>query len=255
VTYEQAHAAHLRTEFGLDVLQLARGKYAPNSYRDFIGFEIDEDGLKRAFESTYGLKLSDVMMPDIAIGVYRLSVGTVVPEMTKVAWESKHDDIVRLAPETDSDSFRYTLTKQEYEIQWGHKYKRPGWRQRLFAVLFKIIPPVGPFAPLKYRVVPESGEALFLQAFDATVVEYRRQLENVRADRLQLENYNLDTGEPVRRGEYELADESYKRLLKKLESNTWRDVSGALRSDIQSFYGTGAAAVDNKTARRLRELR
>ena len=38
VTYWENPVAHVRTEFGFDVLQVAAGRYAPDSYRSFIGF-------------------------------------------------------------------------------------------------------------------------------------------------------------------------------------------------------------------------
>ena len=40
VTYEQDKLAHVKTEFGFDVLEVARGRYAPDSYHDFIGFGV-----------------------------------------------------------------------------------------------------------------------------------------------------------------------------------------------------------------------
>jgi hypothetical protein len=40
VTYEQDNLAHLKTEFGFDVLQVARGRYASDGYHDFIGFGV-----------------------------------------------------------------------------------------------------------------------------------------------------------------------------------------------------------------------
>lgn len=36
VTYEQGRIEHLRTEFGFDVLQVARHRYPPQSFHDFI---------------------------------------------------------------------------------------------------------------------------------------------------------------------------------------------------------------------------
>ena len=42
VTYEQSPSAHLKTEFGFDVVQVARGKYASGAYHDFIGFEVSK---------------------------------------------------------------------------------------------------------------------------------------------------------------------------------------------------------------------
>src|ERR1700685_4625264 len=57
VVYDQNPAAHLRTEFGFDVLEVAKGRYAPDDYRGFIGFEVAKPLLARAFEETYSLKL------------------------------------------------------------------------------------------------------------------------------------------------------------------------------------------------------
>jgi hypothetical protein len=48
VTYEEDPAAHLKTEFGFDVLQVAQGRFAPDAYHDFIGFEVAQPLLDRA---------------------------------------------------------------------------------------------------------------------------------------------------------------------------------------------------------------
>src|SRR5580658_8942120 len=39
VTYDENPLAHLKTEFGFDVLQVAKGRYASDAYRDRIGFQ------------------------------------------------------------------------------------------------------------------------------------------------------------------------------------------------------------------------
>ena len=57
VTYEQNPLAHVKTEFGFDVLEVAKQRYAPDSYHDFIGFEVDAPLLEQAFQETYGLDL------------------------------------------------------------------------------------------------------------------------------------------------------------------------------------------------------
>ena len=57
VTYEDNPAAHLKTEFGFDVLEVAKGRYASDTYRDFIGFEVATPLLERAFQDTYGIPL------------------------------------------------------------------------------------------------------------------------------------------------------------------------------------------------------
>src|SRR5580704_18060544 len=40
VTYEENPLAHVKTEFGFDVLEVSQGRYAPDNYHDFIGFEV-----------------------------------------------------------------------------------------------------------------------------------------------------------------------------------------------------------------------
>src|SRR5688572_31115397 len=60
VTYAEDHISHMRTEFGFDVLQTARGNYASKQYHDFIGFQVDTAVMERAFYQTYGLHLNQV---------------------------------------------------------------------------------------------------------------------------------------------------------------------------------------------------
>ena len=61
VTYEQDRLAHVKTEFGFDVLEVAHGRYAPDSYHDFIGFGVSVPLLEQAFQETYGLDLKSVL--------------------------------------------------------------------------------------------------------------------------------------------------------------------------------------------------
>lgn len=49
VPYDVDHHAHLKVEFGFDVLQVAKGRYAPEQFHDFIGFEVSASLLERAF--------------------------------------------------------------------------------------------------------------------------------------------------------------------------------------------------------------
>src|SRR5207302_5952406 len=46
VTYEDNPPAHLKTEFGFDVAQVAQGHYADEDYHDFIGFKVSKDLLE-----------------------------------------------------------------------------------------------------------------------------------------------------------------------------------------------------------------
>jgi Zinc dependent phospholipase C len=100
VTYDQNPLAHLKTEFGFDVLQVAKGRYASDAYRDRIGFEVSKDLLSRAFQETYSLDINSVLSDyDVAIASFRRDVSRLIPETTKIAWQTEKDEIQKTLPE------------------------------------------------------------------------------------------------------------------------------------------------------------
>jgi hypothetical protein len=222
VTYEDSPSAHLKTEFGFDVVQVAQGNYAPESYHDFIGFEVAKPVLERAFLKTYGLELKDVFLSvDLAIGTFRNTVGGLIPAMTKAAWASKKGDILKATPGITREKFVYNLSRASYEKEWGNEYERPGVGTRIVAFLFRLIPKIGPFKALAFRAPTPEGQKLFMDSFNKTLDRYRLRLATLRSGRsLQLPNANLDTGEPFVAGTYKKADETFAKLRDKLASRT-----------------------------------
>ena len=51
VRYAQDHTAHLKDEFGFDMVQVAKNRYASQQYHDFIGFQVSKPLLERVFPS------------------------------------------------------------------------------------------------------------------------------------------------------------------------------------------------------------
>src|SRR5207249_1482271 len=95
VTYADDPVSHLKVEFSFDVVQVAHGNYAPDAYHAFIGFEVAQALLERAFEKTYSLELSKILNEGLAIGTYRFAVSSVFPTMTKAAWRLKKKEILK----------------------------------------------------------------------------------------------------------------------------------------------------------------
>ena len=158
VAYEDDPGAHLKTEFGIDVLQVARGRYVSDRYRQFIGFEVSKPLLERAFLDTYGLELDDVFgNVDLAIGSYRRSVSSIIPKMTRVAWELKKDDLEKSIPGITRDKFLYNLSRASFEKEWGKNYKEPGFGTKAIAFLVRIVPKIGPFRVLQFRTPTPGG--------------------------------------------------------------------------------------------------
>lgn len=88
-------------------------------------------------------------------------------------------------------------------------YRKPNILARFIGVLYKIMPKIGPFRPLAFKVPPPDAERLFLESLTRTRARYATALESFRAGRLNLADINLDTGKPAARGEYALADETF----------------------------------------------
>jgi hypothetical protein len=237
VTYGEDHNSHIQTEFAFDVLQVARGHYAPKNYHDSIGFQVSKDLLERAFQRTYGLKLDDIFPRlDRALESYRYSVSTLIPEMVKVAWAAKSRQIMDRQPGVSRKEFLFNIKKTDYERKWGTDYDRPGPGARFLAFLLKIVPKFGPLKVLKFKVPPLEVERMFEESFDASVRRNRRSFTQAEDGVLRLSNRDLDTGRPVSAGEYELADKTHDLLLAMLAERKFRGVTPQIRANILAFY-------------------
>src|SRR5665213_3481656 len=194
VTYWDNPLSHLRTEFGFDVLQVAQGRYAPGRYRAFIGFKVAKPVLERAFQDTYGLEMKDLFGGhlDLALGSFRYTTSTIIPDMTHMAWELKKDKIVQEIPGMTKQKFLFNLSRSSYEKEWGRDYKRPGIGARLLTLVLRLVPKSGPFKGLEFRAPTPEVEKLFMTSFNATIDQYRKMLLNEKADRLTIPNENFD---------------------------------------------------------------
>ena len=237
VPYDVDHKAHLRTEFGFDVLQVAKGRYAPEDYHNFIGFEVSAPLLERAFFDTYGLKLTDVMPHEqLAINTYRRSISQIIPEMTKVALLAKGEQLQKEIPNFNRQRFLYRLSKADYQKSWGSGYKQPGPGAHIMAGLFKVVPKVGPLHTIDFKEPTPKTENLYFKSVDQTIDQYGKALQQVKNNGLQTPAINLDTGKPTKRGEYPLADATYRELLDDLASDKFSHMDQALRDNILNFY-------------------
>ena len=249
VTYDENPAAHLKTEFGFDVLQVAKGHYAPDAYHDYIGFKVAQPLLERAFQETYCIELKSIFTNyDLAIGTYRNTVSGLIPKMTKVAWDLKKDDIQRTMPGITEQKFLYHLSRASYQKNWKEKYQEPGFGTKLLAFLIRIVPKIGPFRTLTFRTPTPDTEKMFEASFNHTIVEYQNLLQQQKenGDRVELLNDNFDTGTVTGPGQYPLADKTYAKLLEELAKNHFAQVSPELRSAVLSYYSDLNAPFSNK---------
>jgi hypothetical protein len=237
VRYAQDKTAHLKTEFGFDTVQVAKNRYAPQQYHDFIGFQVAEPLLERVFPVVYGLELKDVLPhQDLAVGSYRFFVSSLIPRMTQVALQMHKKDLMRETPNFARQKFLYRLSRSDYEKEWGTTYTKPGVGTRILSTLLRYIPKVGPFKGLGFNNPTPQTEDLYIKSINTTTDHYNILLEEVRAGKLVLPNCDLDDGNATAAGEYSLADETYASLLARLAAGNFEQTSAQLRANLLEFY-------------------
>jgi hypothetical protein len=247
VRYAQDHTAHLKTEFGFDMVQVAKNRYASQQYHDFIGFQVSKPLLERTFPIVYGVELKDVLThEDLAVGSYRFAVSRMIPEMTKIALRTHKKDMMRETPDLAKRKFLYRLSRSNYEKEWGKDYKKDGFKTRLFSILLRYMPKIGPFKALAFNNPTAQTEDLYFKSINTTVDQYRIFLQQVRTDSLKLTNTDFDTGKETKAAEYSLTDETYAKLLAQLADRKFDQTSPDLRDNLLNFYADLSLPLETK---------
>jgi Zinc dependent phospholipase C len=238
VTYEQDPLAHVKTEFGFDVLEVARQRYAPDSYHDFVGFEVAAPLLEQAFRETYGLDLKTVLKDeDKVLGSYRRDVSKLIPEATRIAWTLKKNDIKKDEPSITKRKFLYNLSRASYEKNWGKNYQKPTLFERFVAFLLKLIPKFGPLKVLELRAPTPDTERKFEGSFNAALDRYKGMLSQEQTGAIpSVPNDNFDTGSVTPPGVYFMNDDVHAELIEALAKQNFAGMTTELRAELLLFY-------------------
>ena len=246
-TYGDDPKSHIRTEFGFDMVQVAKNRYTSDRYHDFIGFEVSKDLLDRAFLKTYGLKLDDVFGDtDLAIGTFRRSISVVIPEMTRVALLARKQEIVNDTPNFHKQRFLYYISRKDYEKEWGKGYRKPGLGTRILAFFLRLMPKVGPFRALAFKIPTTQTEDMYVKSVDLTIQNYSERLHETKLEELRLPNKDCDTGQDTKAGEYALSDKAYEKLLEELADKHFEHLTPELQKNILEFYSDLNAPIHTK---------
>ncbi len=246
VTYAEDPSAHIRTEFGFDVLQIAQQRYTSDAYHDFIGFQVAQPLLDRAFANTYGMELQDVLVDEEkAIETYRHALSHWIPELTRVALITKKKEL-RALPNFSPRKFRYLLSRTQYEKTWGRNYYRPRFGAKVLAIIVKILPKVGPLRALDIKPPTPETEKIYVKSVEETVKNYGQLLDQASQGQLNLPNRDFDTGAVTEASEYTRGDQTYAKLLKKLSEENFTRTPASLRANILEFYGDLNKPIDTK---------
>ncbi len=247
VTYEEDKLAHVKTEFGFDVLEIAQGRYASDNYHDFIGFGVSVPLLEQAFQETYGLDLKSVLTDETKVlESYRHDVSQLLPKATRIAWSLKKNEILKDQPGITKNKFLYNLSRASYQKSWGKKYEPPTFWERFLAFFVRILPKIGPLRVLQLRTPTPATERMFEASFNSTLDSYRKLLVQTGAGHMDLPNDNFDTGDITGPGKYRLNDETHAKLLDALAKQDFSGASPELRTEMLEFYGHPGAPYATK---------
>ena len=183
VTYAENPTAHLRTEFGFDVVEVAQGHYSQQDYHDFIGFQVAKPLLEQAFQETYGLKVNDIIKhEDLAISTYRKAVSDLIPKFTSIAYVSYKDQIDKAQPGMEKSKFLYRLNRTEYRTEFGKEQIHVSAGGHIVAFLLHFVPKIGPFKALKLRLPDAQEQVLCLKSINSAEDQYKTYLAQIHAE-------------------------------------------------------------------------
>jgi hypothetical protein len=238
VTYDEDNISHKRMEFAFDVLQTARGNYLPQSYHDFIGFNVARPVLERAFLKTYGEDINKVFGNlSLSISTFRWTIKSLFPSLTRTAWAIKKNDILKTNPTLKSRKFHYRIKRKEYYQEFGREREKPKFKEWIYSVIIQILPKIGPLKSLRFKDPGPEGEKLFIKSFDTTTVHYALALSTLQnTGHIDLANIDFDTGKVTAPGEYGLADQTYSLMVIELQDEKFNSLTAPLKDNILNFY-------------------
>jgi Zinc dependent phospholipase C len=239
VTYGESPHSHIRTEFAFDVEEMKNTEFAPPAYLRRVGFKVPGRFLERAFVATYGFDLHEITgRSRPALRSYRTSVRSFIPSFAE-AEVVLHGH--QFPPHPDDEPYRIfadRVARTNYERRWKHTYKGPGFRAHLLAILVFLVPKIGAASDLAIKIPNHETDDAYLRSVNHTVDVFREILNKARNgdDPMAIANLDLDTGDPARLGTYELADQSYAQLLKRITELPDRKIPDDLKRHLLQYY-------------------
>jgi hypothetical protein len=234
ISYEQAPIAHGRTEFGFDVAQTVRQRYAPRSYRNHIGFHVARRLLYRTFQEVYGVRTRGILGPArTTLPSYRWAVTTLLPAFLRaqIVLLSKRLPVER--QDAARAQFLVNVAGAEYAQAWGIGDSKPGVRSHLLAFVIIMIPKTGKLKILRTQSPRADTERLVVESVNESVDRFRQLLTALTVHPevdLQLDDLDLDTGKKPTLGDSSLVDEAHTKLALKLARS-----NGPVRSGLRDY--------------------
>jgi hypothetical protein len=247
VNYAQNPHAHVQTEFAFDIDQLSKRRFAPSAYLDYVGLEIPNGLIRRAFFETYGINLSQIIgKRETAVGVYRRSVRHFIPNIARAETILHKKNFPTDVPSPDLSNFINELQQASTENNWEVYRKTPGFGSHLYAGFIFILPKVGALKLLAIKGPTTQTEYLYIKSVNRSINVLRRVLDDYDHVDRYLSNRDLDTGAFVKPGTYGPTDKTYAKLLAVITRNPDNIVPLQLKHDLVEYYADPQAPIITK---------
>ncbi len=250
VTYEEDPHAHVRTEFGFDIEQAAKHRFAPHDYLEHIGLMVPRRLLEKAFFETYGLPLHSILGNEIpAIRGYRSSVRSFIPFFGRGEVVLHRHQFLPELPNPDFAQYSTDISQSAFRQQWNAAYRNPGFMAHVSAIIIRILPKIGPAAMLSIKIPDHDAQQLYARSINQTLDHFRKHLEeltNADIASFALTDRDLDTGAKAKPGAYARTDQTYAKLLHAVVSRPTIMIPSGLREDVLDYYADPDAPITTK---------
>lgn len=255
VTYEEDERAHVRTEFAFDVNELVKNRFAPPRYLKYVGLEVPEPLLRRAFLETYGLDMKHSLgYKRPVIRGYRFSVRSFLPQIAAAEAVLHKNSMPLDTAGKPFDQLRAELAHADFENGWSQYPRGPSLRSRLLAAFIFAVPKVGPLSDLAIRGPNQDTEERYVESLNNAISSIRSILKHFSSVQTSLPNLDLDTGIRTQPGAYRLTDQTYASLIHRLAAHPEQKLPAGLMQDIALYYSDPAATTTHKDPKRWAQL-
>ena len=86
--------------------------------------------------------------------------------------------MVKDTPNFHKQRFLYYLSRKTYEKEWGKGYRKPGIGTRILAFFLRLVPKVGPFRALAFKIPTTRTEDMYIKSVDLTIQDYSKLLHD-----------------------------------------------------------------------------
>lgn len=250
VTYEQDPHAHVRTEFGFDIEQVSKQRFAPHSYLVHIGLLIPRPLLEKAFFETYGMPLHTLLGEEgPSMRSYRSAVRSFIPFFARGEVVLHRHEFLQEQPSPEFSTYSEESEHADFRNHSPQGYRNPGFVGHLSAAIVWIVPKRGPAAMLAIKIPSHESQELYAKSMTTTLEHLHKHLGDLghgEVTTFALADRDLDTGARTKPGGYARTDATYAKLLHDVVTRPQMTIPLGLKEDVLAYYADLNAPITTK---------